>query len=367
MKLTIDSLGLARPMKLSESTYDAQDRMVEARNAIQKLTGIDFLSPSGCRTASVYDGDQRFLGYVCIPGGNSPFAKLYRRALSAEFIAARTTIGSHISALRERTNRAPSEMSVLCSVDARITHGVKTIERMKKCHFVPQSFRYEKAIGLEMEGFSLLDHAELSDALPHWCRVAGDGSIRTNASEEIPAEIKAVFPRSALEPRLHRLAIRLKALGLKCNKSCGLHVHYDMRGKDRSEVLKIAKRTNKWLEALQQLVPASRRGQTYCKFGISTTGSDRYRAVNFAAYDKFQTLEIRLHSATFDYAKILSWIRLCELIMAIRYNPKDADCVGTLGQLPLMDYEASYWRARHKALNPGQYNNQDGATTEASE
>ena len=53
--------------------------------------------------------------------------------------------------------------------------------------------------------------------------------------------------------------------------------------------------------------------------------------------------------------------------MAIRYNPKEADCVGTLGQLPLMDYEASYWKARHRALNPTQYSNQEGSTTEASE
>lgn len=367
MKLTIDSLGFTRPMQLAQSTRDAHDAMNAAREAFAKITGVIFTRETNARTASVYDGDNQFLGYICIPSGSGPFPKLYRRALSAEFIAARTTIAAHISNLRERNNRPASEQAVNGSVDSRISYGVNAIERMKKCHFVPQSFRYEKAIGLEMEGFSLLDHAELSDALPHWCRVAGDGSIRVNQSEEIAAEIKAVFPRSALEPRLYRLASILKSLGLKCNKSCGLHVHFDMRGKDRSEVLKIAKRANKWLEALQQLVPASRRDQTYCKFGVSNTGADRYRAVNFAAFDKYQTLEIRLHSATFDYAKILSWIRLCELIMAIRYNPKDADCVGTLGQLPLMDYEASYWRARHKALNPAQYNNQDGSQTEASE
>jgi hypothetical protein len=253
------------------------------------------------------------------------------------------------------------------TIDARISHGITAEQKMKLCNFVPQSFGYEKAIGLEMEGFSENDHETIKKALPHWARVANDASIRPNTATETAAEIKAVFPRSSLEPRLWKLTAKLKTLGMKCNKSCGLHVHYDMRGKTSADVLKIAKRANKWLEALQELVPASRREQSYCKFGVSTTCSDRYRAVNFCAFSKYQTLEIRLHSATFDYAKILSWIRLCELIMAIRYNPKDADCIGTLGQLPLMDYEASYWRARHKALNPSQYTNQDGSTTEQSE
>ena len=366
MKIRIKDLGFIRPMQLSQSSYDAQDRLTEAKSAIAAKTGT-YIGDTGARMISIYDGDQRFIGYVCIPSGNSPFAKLYRKAIGAEFPATRTSIACHVQAVRDRAIRMPNIATILASIDLRITHKVSAVQRMKACNFVPQSFRYEKAIGLEMEGFSVHDHSTLSKELPHWCRVAGDGSIRTNQSNEIAAEVKAVFPRSSLEPRLYRLATRLKGLGLKCNRSCGLHVHFDMRGKDRSEVLKIAKRTNKWLEALQQLVPSSRRDQNYCKFGISTTGSDRYRAVNFAAFDKYQTLEVRLHSATFDYAKILSWIRLCELIMAIRYNPKDGDCLGTLGQLPLMDYEASYWKARHRALNPSQYANQDGATTEQSE
>jgi hypothetical protein len=137
-----------------------------------------------------------------------------------------------------------------------------------------------------------------------------------------------------------------------------------MRSRTENEVLKIAKRTDKWMKALQELVPVSRRDQHYCKFGISASRNDRYRAVNFAAYFKYKTLEIRLHSATFDYAKILSWIRLCELILAIRYNPKEADCLGTLGQLPLMDYEASYWKARHRAINPSQYDTKTSTTEE---
>jgi len=316
------------------------------------------------RIVNVYDTSGHHLGYVAFPPDRSAIAKSYRRTICSLFPTTRV----YLPELMERYRRKPVEPRIdAMNVDARISYGVTVEQKMRRCNFVPQSFRYEKAIGLELEGFSLHDHETLSANLPHWSRIVGDGSIRTNNSAEKPAEVKAVFPRSMLEPRLYRLAAKLKTLGMKCNKSCGLHVHFDMRGRTSADVLKIAKRVDKWLHALQELVPASRRDQNYCKFGISASGSDRYRAVNFCSFSKYQTLEIRLHSATFDYAKILSWIRLCELLIALRSNPKDADCIGTLGQLPLMDYEATYWRARHQVLNPAQYSNQDGRTTEQSE
>lgn len=343
------------PQSYSANAVDFCARTLEAN-------GYKFFP--GPKIVNVYDASGHHMGYVAFPTDRSPIAKAYRRTICSLF----PTVRIYVPEIMERYRRKTTTPHIdAMNIDARISHGVSVEQKMRRCHFVPQSFRYEKAIGLEMEGFSTHGHETLSASLPHWVRVVSDGSIRTNNSDETPAEIKAVFPRSMLEPRLYRLAAKLKALGMKCNKSCGLHVHFDMRGRTSADVLKIAKRVDKWLRALQELVPASRREQNYCKFGISPSGSDRYHAVNFCAFSKYQTLEIRLHSATFDYAKILSWVRLCELLIALRSNPKDADCLGTLGQLPLMDYELSYWKARHRALNPSQYTNTDGSTTEQSE
>ena len=347
-------------LPLAPKSYSAEAIALCAHT--MSASGYQFFTQP--RIVSVYSAEGHLQGYVAFPTDRSPQAKAYRRQICALFPNVRTYLAKGM----ERYRRKPSEPHVATmSVDSRISYGITAEKKMRLCHFVPQSFRYDKAIAVEMEGFSTHSHDTLAANLPYWSRVVSDGSIRPNHSEEKPAEVKAVFPRSMLEPRLYRIAAKLKTLGLKCNKSCGLHVHFDMRGRTSADVLKIAKRVDKWLRALQELVPASRRDQNYCKFGISTTGSDRYRAVNFASFSKYQTLEIRLHSATFDYAKILSWIRLCELLIALRSNPKDADCIGTLGQLPLMDYELSYWKARHRALNPTQYTNQDGATTEQSE
>jgi hypothetical protein len=110
-----------------------------------------------------------------------------------------------------------------------------------------------------------------------------------------------------------------------------------------------------WLIALKEFVPESRRNNNdYCALSFSET--NRYRAVNFTAFRKFKTLEIRLHSGTVDYTKIIAWIRLLELLFVLHGKPKGgAQGIAALSQLPLTEYERSYWTKRHQQLNPGQY------------
>lgn len=338
--------------KPQPSTADA---MAQIYNAAQAAANATYTPPITftIRTIRIYDPVQgTTLGQIAIPLGASHFEKLIRGIMGATYPNSIDNLKAPVQSHRYLRE---------------ITRTLPFLERIKKINLLPAAFHYEKAISVELEGFTKHTFEQIETAIPYFTRVVSDGSIRPNNTNENAAEIKALFPRGTLEPRLYQLTKTLRALDMKCNRTCGLHVHFDMRTRTETEVLKIAKRTDKWLNALQELVPASRRAQHYCKFGISASGNDRYRAVNFAAFFKYKTLEIRLHSATFDYAKILSWIRLCELILAIRYNPREADCLGTLGQLPLMDYEASYWKARHRALNPGQYSNNAGSTTEENE
>ena len=230
------------------------------------------------------------------------------------------------------------------------------INKLRNLNLTPESFRYERAVGVEIETFGEVDPRTLEQGLPIWARVASDASIRADVGQG--HEIRALFTRSEMEPRLFRLCKTLEAFGLKVNKSCGLHVHFDMRGRTEAEVKAIATRANKWLLALQQLVPVSRRTNQYCEFGISF--SNRYRAVNCCAFRSHRTLEIRLHSATLSYTKVLAWIRLCELILALKKGPSAADCIGTLAQLPLAEHDLAYWRKRHADLNPRLY---DSAST----
>lgn len=227
-------------------------------------------------------------------------------------------------------------------------------QRLRRLPLTPEAFRYARALGVEIEGFSPFDRDVFRDRLPFWCRVSDDSSIRP-AARTVSHEVRCLLNREIAEPRLAHLCKVLETLDFRVNSSCGLHLHFDQRGRTMAEVVAKARIVDKWLVQLQELLPPSRRENDFCKWGISTV--NRYRAVNVTAFSRHRTLEIRCHSGTRDYSKILAWIRLCELLLVMRRRPKPASCIGTLEQLPLTEYDRAYWQARHRFLNPAQYNN----------
>lgn len=235
---------------------------------------------------------------------------------------------------------------------APVQEEVRTfLQKVRAKPLCPDTFKYDRAVGVEIECFGEVSRKALVDALPLWAGVTGDGSI--SPSEGQAHEVRVLLVRRELEPRLFRLCKRLEALGLKVNRSCGLHVHLDQRGQTEAQVEKRARIMDAWLSALQELVPASRRENSYCRFG--TSWKDRYRAVNLCAFSAHKTLEVRLHSGTTDYTKILAWVRLLELLAALRTKPKAGGCLAVLEQLPLAAHDLAYWRSRHAALNPHLY------------
>ena len=225
------------------------------------------------------------------------------------------------------------------------------IQKMRAKPLCPETFKYDRAVGVEIECFGEIGRKALAEALPLWAKVTGDGSI--NPTEGSAHEVRVLLVRRELEPRLFRLCRRLEALGLRVNRSCGLHVHLDQRGQTEQQLERRAKIMDAWLCALQELVPASRRDNSYCRFGVSW--KDRYHAVNLCAFSSHRTLEIRLPSGTTDYTKILAWVRLLELLAALSKKPKPGGCVAVLEQLPLAAHDLAYWRSRHAALNPHLY------------
>jgi hypothetical protein len=225
-------------------------------------------------------------------------------------------------------------------------------------------YNYQHAVGLEFESYGLIERKQLIRALPLWTRVASDGSIRPPGDAQ-GHEIRVLLDRAVAEPRLFNLCKRFAALGLRVNKSCGLHVHLDARSLSYAEVIARAKVMDKWLHALMELLPASRRDNTYCKWGVSP--HDRYRAVNVQSWNAHRTIEIRCGSATLDYTKVLSWLRIVELIRAMPRGPKAGSCIATLEQLPLPAHDLAFWRARHRELNPAQYTTAATDTTTDSE
>lgn len=227
-------------------------------------------------------------------------------------------------------------------------------------------FAFNNCIGLEFECYGAITRTQLSNSLPYWTRVVSDGSIRTEVSGTEGHEVRVLLDRTTAEPRLFKLCAKLQGLGLRVNRSCGLHVHLDTRSvASFGDVVKIGKNMDAWLYALRELLPPSRRENNYCRFGVRQ--NDRYCAVNVASWSKHRTIEVRCHSATLDYTKVLAWVRLCELVRAMMKRPKVASCIATLEQLPLAAHDLAYWRARHRELNPSFYANNATDTTTDSE
>ena len=140
--------------------------------------------------------------------------------------------------------------------------------------------------------------------------IKSDGSIRPD-SGYFAVEI-TVLTRLDSSENLRRVCTLLKTLNTKVNKSCGMHIHLDMRHKNLVEVINIGKNFNKVLPVLGSMVPKTRRNNEFCRLVVSRT--ERYSAVNLKAFSKFKTIEVRLHSSTTDFDKIMNWAILLNSI-----------------------------------------------------
>jgi hypothetical protein len=237
---------------------------------------------------------------------------------------------------------------------------IKLLELSPKANRV---FNYQRAVGVEIEGTAPIGNEELADRLPFYARVVSDGSIRTIHQGHQPAEIRILLDRARFESRLERVCKALGTAGFKTNRSCGLHVHLDARHLNITQRQKTQRIMTKWLQLLVELVPPSRRENSYCFLDLT---HGRYCAVSVQTGGK-DTIEVRLHSATIDTSKITMWIRLLELL-AVLPNPKATlqTTLTALESLPLCEWDKNYWRQRHRQLNPGSYP-ATGTTTEDNE
>ena len=231
------------------------------------------------------------------------------------------------------------------------------LHRLSLKDLTPNSLNYQRAIGVEIEGFSPHEREVLSLEVPYFCRIAYDASIRP-PDYAIGAEVRLLLNRASPEPRLQSALSVLKKLDFRTNRSCGLHVHMHaahLSTNDRHEKQKIMLA---WLRLLKNFVPASRRENDYTRLNITNTTArrNRYAAVNIQTGRK-DTIEVRLHSATTDATKIMMWIRLCELLFAMpKPRPSLGHDLAALDALPLCEWDKSYWRQRFFTLNPATIN-----------
>lgn len=160
-------------------------------------------------------------------------------------------------------------------------------------------------------------------------------------------EIVVTFKEGDIET-LNKVCCQLNQVGATVNKTCGLHVHFDMRHLNLGQVKTLAKRVALTVPALRLMLPVSRQNNQYCATPINAIRKgNRYSFVNLLSYPKHGTLEIRGHSGTTDATKILNWIAIINKIMATKSQGLLVESVE--GLIKTFDFSpdlASYIRVR---------------------
>lgn len=224
----------------------------------------------------------------------------------------------------------------------------------------------DKHIGIEIELASTLDRELLADKLfdaglaAYVCIKsdssigAGGGALRDYAYAH---EIAVCVKESEMERIVDKLCTTLESCEVKVDKTCGLHVHLDMRNEEESTLSRVFGNLMSMQHFLYAMSPATRRVGSYCK----TVGnrkwhvmSDRYRGINTNAYQKYRTIEMRMHSGTVDSSKIRNWINL---LLAIKNAPEikraPTTMKGVVKQINISDDLASYITSRIRKFAKG--------------
>jgi hypothetical protein len=179
----------------------------------------------------------------------------------------------------------------------------------------------DKYIGIEIECIvpkNLKDKQELIE-YRKYISIADDGSIEDyDNDEEESREYKILVKESELESTVTGICDKLNSLGAYVNKSCGLHVHFDLRETTKEQREEIYGKLYHSLTLIKSIVPKTRRENHFCKINTENkpayTGS-RYQAINSSAYLRHRTFEIRLFNGTINASKILNWIKLLQSII----------------------------------------------------
>lgn len=172
-------------------------------------------------------------------------------------------------------------------------------------------------------------------------KVVTDSSISGGNAFEIVSP-----PLTGLEgiDEVEKVVKVLNANGFKVNKSCGFHVHHEIKDLNHKALDNLYRIYNKYEEAvIQKLLPKSRSEVIWCtplnradgrvnrnksimdRVNDSKTLEEflrnvgethinrsniRYHSLNLNSFIKYGTIEFRHHSGTLDFEKIKMWILL---------------------------------------------------------
>lgn len=169
--------------------------------------------------------------------------------------------------------------------------------------------------GVELES-SAGDFAAIRSARPEGWETDSDPSITGKEYVSPP-----LYGDWGLE-RIRDFCKLARQHGVKVNRQCGLHLHIEAHNLTHREITKVVLGyLITYYSFWRRVVPPSRRGNHFCNDSDQTYNIDdlmagklvlpasRYFWVNTLALNIHGTVEIRLHSATFNPVKIVNWVK----------------------------------------------------------
>jgi hypothetical protein len=185
-----------------------------------------------------------------------------------------------------------------------------------------------KHVGIELEFISKSDSNMLAALLIgkqlwKYVTLKSDGSVKGNKEYPYVHELCVLAKEDEVTNILQKVCAVLKTAKCAVNKTCGMHVHLDMRERIKEVVFANLVCAQPFLYAMN---PPSRQeavnGNTYCAFTKSKVFNprmNRYSGINAAAYNRHLTIEVRIHAGTILYEKIANWV---ELLLKIVNKPE---------------------------------------------
>lgn len=180
-------------------------------------------------------------------------------------------------------------------------------------------------VGVELEFASTISPGEMeiliAEAdLENSVTVKTDGSVDPTDSYPFTHELCLIAAQDKIQTLVSKVCSLLRG-NSKVNSSCGMHVHLDMRNRDREVAFANLFRAQQLLYAM---CPRSRKIGEWCQpllpseyepFCNCSQDWSRFVGINRVAYEDHKTIEVRMHSGTLSALKINNWIKLLTLIV----------------------------------------------------
>lgn len=208
---------------------------------------------------------------------------------------------------------------------------LKEATKLRKVFDVKTPLTSAHHVGVEIEFICKSDKFKLAqflaaEKLEEFVTLKDDGSLRPEDSHPYAHELCVLAPQPLIHEVLRRVCSALEKAGSKVNGRCGLHVHLDMRNRNKNVVFNNLVKSQ---DVLYSMNPLSRLDGTRADGKKDTAYSkkmksadfdevlaevadspDKYWGINPKTFRTLQTLEVRLHSGSTNYRKLSNWVSI---------------------------------------------------------